>query len=93
MTSFWPFSLCLCVVRSARQGQPACGGNGCLSAVTRGSRTSSLTAQGRVALQELQQATSSRSGLVGLVELFAGVGGFRRAMEHCGVVPALHVTV
>ena len=30
---------------------------------------------------------------VELVELFAGVGGPRRAMEHCGVVPALHVAV
>ena len=57
------------------------------------SRTSSSTAQGRVALQELQQATSSCRGLVGLVELFAGVSGMRRAMEHCGVVPALHVSV
>ena len=55
------------------------------------SRTSSLTAQGRVALQELQQATPICSGPVGLLELFAGVGGLRRAMEHCRVVPALHV--
>ena len=57
------------------------------------SRTSSLTAQGRVALQELQQATPSCSGPVGPVELFAGVGGPRRAMEHCGVVPSLHIAV
>ena len=51
------------------------------------SRTSSLTAQGRVALQELQKAIPSCSGSVGLVELFAGVGGLRRALEHCDVFP------
>ena len=30
---------------------------------------------------------------MGLVELFAGVGCLRLAMEHCGVFPALHVAV
>ena len=57
------------------------------------SRTSSSTAQGRVALQDLPQTTPSCSGSVGLVELFAGMGGLLRAMEHCGVFPALHVAV
>ena len=45
------------------------------------SRASTSTAEGRVALQELRQATPSCSGSVGLLELFTGVGGLRRAME------------
>ena len=51
------------------------------------SRTSSLTAQGQVALQELQQATPKSSGSVGLVE------GLRRAVEHCDVFVAIHIAV
>ena len=52
-------------------------------------RTSSLTAQGRVALQELQQAIPNWSGPVGSLELFAEVLTSSNRALH--VVPALHV--
>ena len=92
MTSFWLFCLCLCV-------WPICAPSP-LVVVSYASewglglsRTSSLTAQGPVALQELQQGTPRCSGSVGLVELFAGLGGLRRAMEQCGVFVATHIAM
>ena len=57
------------------------------------SRISSLMAQGQVALQELHHSTPESSGSVGLTELFAGLGGLRRAMEHCDVFVAVHIAV
>ena len=90
MTSFWPFCLCLCVSRA--KVSPLVVATDASEWGIGVSRTSLLAAQGRVALQEHQQATPSCSGLAGSVELFAGEGGLRRAMERCGV-PALHVAV
>ena len=57
-------------------------------------RTQGLTQEGATALEELKNAElSPSSDKIGLVELFGGIGGARRALELLQVEPAVHVYV
>ena len=90
MTPFWLFCRCLGMSDLRAKISPL------VVASESGlglSRTSSVTTQGQVALQELRQASPGSSESVGLIEIFAGLGGLRRAVEHCDVFVAIHIAV
>ena len=56
-------------------------------------RTSSLTGEGLRALDARRSAGAGGGDKVGLIEMFNGVGAARRALELCGVRPAVYAAV
>ena len=56
-------------------------------------RTSSLEADGRRALAAYEAGAPPPADGFGLIEVFAGIGGLRRAVEIVGVRPAFCVAV
>ena len=57
-------------------------------------RSAGLTAEGNAALDQMREAQTAAAGeRVGLVDLFGGIGGTRRALELIGIEPGVHVHV